>query len=543
MIHIKIDDTIVDIVDKMNLEKGNDIILDFPLWHPILHNYISLKIIKSKALNRRLIIATSDKIWKKIWKQIWIEYSVIKSKSFIEKASTTSLLGHNYTFWEYLKFQVSWYKSEIFQSIQTHKKFHTLWKYSRASYEKVWVTIFMLWLITSITVFLFIYYFAISKSYIYIKPEIIIKKEAHNFVFTENIPDSILWNNRYIKIDQVTKTLYSSDTYAATKILENNNIARWEVEVFNKITSDQTLVPNTRFITKEGIIFRTESWVKIPPAVQDNFWNITPGTAKINVKSEIKDSNWSYIWERWNIKKDIDLTIPWLDESLQAEIYWITSSNFSWWSNVFQKIISQEDIDRAIDLFTKKIENEVIVSIKNNILSDNKENNTSIDILPWAQSITYNNLEINIESWVKPWDIKENFKIEWNITGYVYTYNRENVIQKLKTLLNEKKLRGIEKISYIDENSLRMSEIIYINFSPFSMKSTFEMEAIYVHDFLHKNNNFIDSLKQQIRGMPKKEAESYLLNNPKISNAEINLRPFFSKNVSNIYNNIIFNIE
>jgi hypothetical protein len=88
-----------------------------------------------------------------------------------------------------------------------------------------------------------------------------------------------------------------------------------------------------------------------------------------------------------------------------------------------------------------------------------------------------------------------------------------------------------------------MSEIIYINFSPFSMKSTFEMEAIYVHDFLHKNNNFIDSLKQQIRGMPKKEAESYLLNNPKISNAEINLRPFFSKNVSNIYNNIIFNIE
>lgn len=543
MIHIKIDDTIVDIVDKMELEKSEEIILDFPLWHPILHNYISLKILKSKANNKKLIIATSDKIWKKIGKQIGIEYSVIKNKGFIENTSSKSLLGHNYTFWEYLKFQISSYKSEFFHNIQSHKKLHTLWKYWRASYEKIWVTLFMAWLIVSIIIFLFIYYFAINKSYIEIKPEIIIKKEAHNFVFTQNIPETVLWNNRYVKIDQVTQTIYSSEIYAATQILENNNISTWEVIIYNNLTQEQTLVPNTRFMTDDGIIFRTQEWVKIPAAVIDNFWNATPGTATIDVRSEVRDANWTFIWERGNIQKDTDLIIPGLDTEIQTEIYWKANVDFTGWNNDFQKIISQEDIDRAKELFTRKLENEVIVLIKNNILSNNKENNTSIDILPGTRSIDYSNLEINIEPWVEAWVLKDSFKLEWNITANVYTYNKENVIQRLKILLNEKKLDWVEKINYINENSLRMSEVIYIESSPFEMKSTFEMEAIYVHDFLHKNNSFTDSLKQHIRWMPKDEARSYLLNNSKISNVEITLRPFFLENVSNIYNNIVFNIE
>jgi hypothetical protein len=49
MIKVKIDDTIIDIIDKIQGEKAAEIILDFPLGHPILHNYISLKILKSKV--------------------------------------------------------------------------------------------------------------------------------------------------------------------------------------------------------------------------------------------------------------------------------------------------------------------------------------------------------------------------------------------------------------------------------------------------------------------------------------------------------------
>lgn len=543
MIQIKIDDTIVDIVEKMENIKESEIILDFPLWHPILHNYISLKILKSKAWDKRLIIATSDKIWKKIWKKIWIEYSNVKNKKFIESHSQSSLLGYNYSFWEYFRFQISSYKNEILHNIQSHKKFHSLGKYSRASYEKTSIGIFIIWLIWSIIIFLFIYYFAISKTYINISPDIIIKKQAYNFVFSQNVPDSVLWNNKYVKIDTLSKTLYSSDTYAATQILENDNISSWEVRIYNNLGTAQTLIPNTRLLTDEWIIFRTDSWVEIPAATTDNFWNTSPWIAKVSVKADPRDLSWNFVGENWNIQEGVKMILPGLDENLQSEIYAESDISFSWWTNNFQKIVSQEDIDRALDIFSKKIKNEVIVSIKNSILSKNNENNTKIDLLPGPNSIRYESPIINIQEWVQAWDIRDNFKVEWSITAYVYTYNRETVIQRLKTLLNEKRLEWIEKISYIDENSLRMSETIYTEKSPFSMKSTFEIEAVYTHDFQHKDNTFIDSLKQQIRWLPKQEAERFLLNNPKISNVTIDIRPFFSKNISNIYKNIIFNIE
>ena len=49
MIKIQINDTIVDIVEKIESQEQGDIILDFPVGHPILHNYISLKVLKSKT--------------------------------------------------------------------------------------------------------------------------------------------------------------------------------------------------------------------------------------------------------------------------------------------------------------------------------------------------------------------------------------------------------------------------------------------------------------------------------------------------------------
>jgi hypothetical protein len=95
--------------------------------------------------------------------------------------------------------------------------------------------------------------------------------------------------------------------------------------------------------------------------------------------------------------------------------------------------------------------------------------------------------------------VRDNFSISGNITAYVYIYSKTDIIQKLKTLLNEKNLIGIEKISHIDYSSLRMSEIIYTKKTPFEVKATFEIEALFLHDFLHKDNTYISTLKSEIR--------------------------------------------
>jgi hypothetical protein len=66
MIKIFEKDTIIDIVNKILECNENELLLDFPKNHPILHNYMSLKILKNKAGNKRITILCRDIVSKKI---------------------------------------------------------------------------------------------------------------------------------------------------------------------------------------------------------------------------------------------------------------------------------------------------------------------------------------------------------------------------------------------------------------------------------------------------------------------------------------------
>lgn len=544
MIKVKIDETIVDIVEKIEAQESGDIVLDFPLWHPILHNYISLKILKSKVGNRKLIIATNDRIGKKIWKQLWIEYSVVKDNKFYTENTHSKLLEHNFTFWEYFKFQIRSYISELGSIIHTNKKINSINKYRQRYNSTFSMTIFMGGFVCSCLLFLFVYYFVISKSYIYITPEIIVRKEAHNFIFWENSENSILWNNKNIKIKKLFHNTQLKETYSSTQIQNNSqDRSRWSIMLYNKLDQEQTLIPNTRFQSSDGLLYEVETWVKVPPAIIDNFWNISPGSVTITIRSKTKDTSGNYIGTRWDIPAETPLILPGLPENLRESIYAKTIENFSWGNDTFQKIVSQDDIDNALSLFEEKLKNEAISEVRQNISYQNSQNSTQIDILSGPESIRYKNLKIEVEEGVVAGSTKESFHISWSIDVEAYTFNKESIIQKLKTLVNERKIDGIEKISHIDESSLRMSEIIYTEERPFEMKATFEIEALFLHDFLHRENTYMELLKSEIRWFPKEKAEKILLNDPRISSVEIKIRPFFSKSISNIYNNIIFKIR
>ncbi|MEA3386880.1 MAG: hypothetical protein U9Q66_00285 [Patescibacteria group bacterium] len=60
MIKIYDSETITEIIRKIIECEDNEIILDFPFNHPILHNYIFLKMIKAKAGHKRVTIVTND---------------------------------------------------------------------------------------------------------------------------------------------------------------------------------------------------------------------------------------------------------------------------------------------------------------------------------------------------------------------------------------------------------------------------------------------------------------------------------------------------
>ncbi len=544
MIHIKAEDTIIDIVEKIESQNTWDIVLDFPLGHPILHNYISLKILKTKVWERKLIIATNDRIGRKIGKQLWIQYSHIKDSSFYGETSSKKLMTHNFTFFEYLKFQIKSYISELRHSLESNKKLNSLWKYSRIYHEKTSIWIFLWALLLSVLLFVFIYYFAVSKTYIYITPELSVKKEAYNFILNEKEENTILWNNKYIKVNNIVREVSINETYTSSEIQNNSNdVSAWNIRLMNETDAEIALVWNTRVQTSDWIVFTLKNQAIIPAAIKDNFWNTSPWSVEAAVVSRNRDDSGNFIGSRWNIPAETKLILPGLSEEEQALIYAVTIDDFSGWVDDFDTVISQEDIDNAYLLFEVKLKTEALRILKNSIAENNKINNTQIDILSGWKSIRYSEAIINLEPGVGVWDIKDTFILNGSIEIQAYTFNRESIIQKLRTLLTERNLEWVEKISLVDSSSLRMSEIISSQTNPFQMKATFEIEALLFHDFLHTQNNYIEQLKGKVVWLPKSEAIKTLINDPKIRNVEIDIRPFFIKTVSKIQKNIIFEVR
>lgn len=538
MIKVKKTDTIIDIISKINEEKTENIILDFPLGHPILHNYVSLKILKTHCGRKRLIIITPDITSRKIGKNLGIEYSLVKdSKFYEEKQEQWNILKHNFSFSEYLIFELKKYAKKTKRFFIDNKNI----KYYTSKYQKqqsrIWF--FLVWLIISIFLFLFIFYFAVTKTYITITPEVKVKTRGKNFVFQESAKESILLPENIIPLVKVSKMISLEESFWATwidssKIKKSSGMIRF----INKTDEEVNLMEKTRLQAKNWVIFEINNWVKIPASE----WN-KAGTIDVKIISQIKDVKWVTIGENANIDAKEILSIPWLQEN-KDDIYAVSLEKFTGWENyVDKKNISNEDIENAKKVLEEKLKTESLKELRKQIKNDNIANNVTYEILGINDIIFYKNLEITIPEDVKIWDNKNSFILKWKIEIEAYTYNKNSVITKLKKVINDSTIEGSEKILLIDEWSLRVATEIYRQVKPFEVKATLEVESFIIHNFLNDNDNYVQKLKSTILWFSKEEATKVLLNDPKISNVKIDITPFFMDKISNISDNIIFKVS
>ena len=542
MIKISKKDNIVDIVQKIDDYKEKDIILDFPTWHPILHNQLSLKIIKNKAWKRNLIILTSDLTSRKIWKSLWIKYSVIKDKKFIEEWNKNpDLMKYNFTFFEYFSFEVKHLYKNILSSLARNKNINSINKYYN-KYNKAYnMSWFLWWLAISLILLIFIFYFAVNKTYIYVTPEIIVKSRARNFVFKEKISD-IITDNDISYINKISKNVYLEKKFSTTWVdLESLKKSKWTAIFFNETEEEQQILEWTTVRTAEWLLFTTLSWAIIPAGSKDNFWNIIPWNTEVDIESNIYDINGKFMWERWNIEKDTKLIIPWIKEYID-EIYLIVQEDLKWWKDTHKKILSEVDISNAQSIMEEKLKSTAIKELSKLVKDKNNVNKTDIEIFGIDNMITYSDTEINTRPGTSTGSKVDTFTLNGNVTASTYTYDKANIINRLKNVIRDSILEWTEKIIYIDTDSLRISNVIYKRDDPLEIKATAEIEVLISHDFLWQNNNYVEKLKNTIKWLEKKEAFTLLLNDPKISNVEIKVRPFFIKKISNINENIIFKV-
>jgi hypothetical protein len=100
----------------------------------------------------------------------------------------------------------------------------------------------------------FIFYFAVSKTYVEIIPEIEIKSKALNIVYQEeNSNDaSVLANSNIIQLKKVSQIIDLGDKFKTTGIdYENTKRSKAKITFVNELREEQTFRPNTRLLTPD----------------------------------------------------------------------------------------------------------------------------------------------------------------------------------------------------------------------------------------------------------------------------------------------------
>ncbi|MDD2907583.1 MAG: hypothetical protein PHH98_02985 [Candidatus Gracilibacteria bacterium] len=533
MIKVHKNDSIVDIIIKIKNNNEKELIIEFPFGHAVLHNYTSLKIIKTKAAKRELIIITNDKTAKKIGKNLGIKYSITDNPDLIE---------HNYTFFEYFLYTFKSYFREIKDVFLQRNHDSVLGKYNK-KYGNGKIGFFISFIFISLFLLLFIFYFAVNKTYIYITPEIEVKTKAKNFVFTEMKDDEFVLDENTIKLKKIQKIVSLTDKFGSSGISEKTvSNSRGKVTLYNYFGDQIDLIANTRIETMSGVTFLLEGSVSVPASSISGSGQVIPGKIDAYAVSRNHDSEGKISGLRANIPNGTKLELPGLKTD-KDKLSAIAISDFKGANDNYTKVITKEDIENAKLLLRGKIEAEALKQLKDEITETNKTNNVEFEILGIDNVIKYSDFEIfGIEN-LKVGDEVEAFELGGTIKISTYSYNKDLLISKMRNDIKNSILSDVEEILEINSNSLRIVNILWTENNPYSIKATAQVEVSFIHNFLSKSNNYIDRLKSVVAGLDKDEAIKILLNNSKISNAKIDTKPFFIKNVSKIQDNIIFKVN
>jgi len=571
MIKISSSDTIVDILKKIWKDDSDKIILNFPFWHPVLYNHLSLKIIKSKTVKKELLILTNDKTSRKIWLHLWIKYW----KNNIEHKYASlnqKTLKENYTFFEYALIEIKLFFGLMHWNLKWIKKVNKIY-YEKNKFSENYKSIIIFFIITLflvISILFYIFSFTINKTTITITPEILVKLKSKNFNYVEfykNTENTEINNenkwirtpkfNNEIRLRKISKTINLSKTYSTTGISQDKkNLASWTIIIKNFLEEKITLLENTTFLTEDWIQFFIKKNINIPSAIYKKN-KLIPWEIKVIIFWKIKMSNWKYAWEKINIKKGTLLTIPKLKNN-KTKIFAKSISEIKWWNNEFIHFLEKSDIEKSKKMLKIALKKKAIEEIKKVIENENKNNSIKISILPVDNIYKFYDENIIIPEYLVENFITKNFKLTWEITIDTYVYEKSSVIVKLNNLIKERNISWLEKIEQVNLDTLRISHIITRNDlikhnwkysykqnmwdKLLRIKWTTEIEYLVTRKF-KEWGQYINKFKNLILGLNKKEAEKILINNNEINNILIDIKPFFMDTISKRAENIYIKVD
>lgn len=184
--------------------------------------------------------------------------------------------------------------------------------------------------------------------------------------------------------------------------------ARGVITIYNELTSRQELRPSTRFVTPDGIIFRSLDWVTVPPSRTLN--GITEmGSIEIEVVADPYDETGKIIGTRGNIEAKTDLTIPGLKFN-RDKVYAKAKENFTGGDEARVHIVTEEEVRRFEGVVAEQLAKNGRDAVKRQLDADRTASGDDFELLI-ADMINFSDMTFAIASGENIGDTAEEIEI------------------------------------------------------------------------------------------------------------------------------------
>jgi len=294
-----------------------------------------------------------------------------------------------------------------------------------------------------------------------------------------------------------------SKEFSSSGEKELNEKARGTLTIYNEYSSSpQTLMATTRFESPNGKIFRIEKSIVVPGAEIEE-GKIIASTVKVEVVADQPGAD-------YNIDPT-NFVIPGFKGTAKyAGFYAESKSSMTGGYTGKVKVVSAEDLEKAEEILTEELKNEV--------------NQTLQEQIPTDLKLIEQGLEEKVTkiSTVEEGDEVDNFNIEMNASVQALFFQEEDL----------KNLVDLNLISQVEENKVPLSESQQIDYGEIVIDWT-EGEVTFNLHIEEEVAWQIDvaSLKKDLAGQSEVEVRKYLVNQSEIEKAKVTFWPFWVKRI------------
>lgn len=298
------------------------------------------------------------------------------------------------------------------------------------------------------------------------------------------------------------------------------------ITILNKESDNVALIPDTRFVTSDGVIFRIKNYVALYGGSE-----AAPSTATVEVYAAEADINGLPIGSKGNIKDGTELYVLNFDETRRKTFYALANGNFEGGITSDERIVTEADIEAAKAMAAKELTEEITNLLADIVREQNRENGTNLTFLEDREAINLGEAEVFIGEDIVGRKV-DVFQATARIQASGVAFDRDEFLEILRDKITLRQSPD-KTLTEIDEEGVTYN-VVSVDFENGITEVDAQISGVEKFNLsLDKQAgmNLHKKIQEHIVGLTVDEATSYVENLPQVESATIKTWPFWAPTV------------